>query len=311
MKTPVLTLLVLICLTTTSAAWDELGHMTAASVAYDQLTPDVRKKVVKLLKINPKYTTWVAGVAAKDKDRTAFLRASIWADDIKKDPTYIQDGTHNGNRPSGSNAGRNIGYGDKLRHKYWHFIDMPFSPDATPLVDPPVPNAKTQIALFRKTLKSTTASNNVKSYDLVWLLHLVADVHQPLHATSRFNNVQTEGDDGANGVTVCWNPCTSKGKLHAFWDDILGTSKKPKDAIAKAKELPPADPQLALIDDEGKWTQESFEAAQAQVYVSPIGVGPGPYVLDDAYKAAAQEIARQRLALAGVRLANLLNDALK
>ena len=253
----------------------------------------------------------MAGVAAKDKDRIAFVKASGRADDIKRDPAYKQDGTHNGNRPSGPNSARNIGYTDKLQHKYWHFIDMPFSPDGTTLVTPSVPNAQTQIALFRETLKSTMASNNVKSYDLVWLLHLVGDVHQPLHATSRFNEVQTAGDDGGNGVAICWNPCKSKGKLHAFWDDILGTSKKPSSAITKANGLPPADAQLAAISGEATWIDESFQVAQAQVYVSPIGVGPGPYVLDDSYKAAAQEIAAQRIALAGVRLANVLNEALK
>lgn len=188
---------------------------------------------------------------------------------------------------------------------------MPFSPDGTVLVDPFVPNAKTQIALFRQTLKSTTASHNVKSYDLVWLLHLVGDVHQPLHATSRFDQLQTEGDEGGNLVAICWAPCTKHERLHLFWDDIVGTSKKPATAIHNANALPPADPQLASISDETTWIEESFKAAQAQVYVSPIAVGLGPYVLDDAYKAAAQELAAQRIALAGIRLANLLNDALK
>lgn len=39
------------------------------------------------------------------------------------------------------------------------------------------------------------ASDDVRSYDLVWLLHLVGDLHQPLHATSRFSN----GLDDARG----------------------------------------------------------------------------------------------------------------
>ena len=46
---------------------------------------------------------------------------------------------------------------------------------------------KTQIVAFRKTLGDSGASDELKSYDLVWLLHLVGDVHQPLHATTRFN----------------------------------------------------------------------------------------------------------------------------
>jgi hypothetical protein len=82
MKNPVLTVIAMFCLTTSAFAWDELGHMTVAVIAYDHLTPNVRQKVVKLLKLNPKYETWVAGVPATDKDRMAFLKASLWADDI-------------------------------------------------------------------------------------------------------------------------------------------------------------------------------------------------------------------------------------
>ena len=82
-------------------------------------------------------------------------------------------------------------------------------------------------------------------------------------------------------------------------------------AIEKAKQLPAADPQLASVSDESVWIRESFEAAQTQVYVPPIGIGVGPYEVSGEYKAAAQELAMQRLALAGARLANLLNESLR
>ena len=311
MKTALFTVVTLACLISNSAAWDDLGHMMVAAIAYDQLTPEVQEKVSTLLLLNPKYSTWVANVPQNDRPRIAFLRASRWADDIKVDPAYKKDGKHDGNRPSGRKAARNTGYTDKLQHKYWHFINLPFSPDSTALVDPPTPNAKTQMALFRKTLKSTTGSSYLKSYDLVWLIHLVADVHQPLHATSRFTKAHKEGDDGGNGVMVCSHPCQTKEKLHAFWDDILGVSTDTTTAIDKAKQLPVAEPQLASISDEGIWIQESFDAAQTHVYVSPIEVGVGPYEVTEGYKAAAQELASQRIALAGARLANLLNDALR
>jgi len=311
MKTPVLTIMTFLVLTTSAMAWNELGHMIVAASAYDQLTPEVRQKVATLLKLNPKYATWVAGVPANEKDRMAFLMASIWADDIKRDPAYLQDGTHNGNRPSGPTAAQNIGYADQLQHKYWHFINLPFSPDDTKSGEPAIPNVKTQIILFGDTLKSATASNDVKSYDLVWLLHLVGDVHQPLHAISRFSQVQPAGDEGGNLVSVCWHPCTKHEKLHKFWDEVLGISANPNTAIKKLSQLPPVDPQMASIRDESTWVAESFQAAQSKVYVSPIGDGPGPYVLTDSYKTTAWELAAHRISLAAVRLANLLNDALQ
>lgn len=306
-----LTALAITCFATTALAWNQFGHMTVAAIAYEHLTPPVRQKVATLLKRNPHYDKWVEGVADQDKNRVAFIMASTWADAIKKDPAYTRDGTHNGNRPSGPNASRNIGYPDKLQHKYWHFVDQPFSTDGTALVDPPVPNAQTVIALFRETLKSPTATKSVKSYDLVWLLHLVADVHQPLHTISRFDAAHPDGDDGGNGVAVCSAPCNSTGKLHAFWDDTLGTSSDPKAAIRKAKALPAADPQLASVSDEATWIQESFHLAQAHAYTAPVDSGAGPFTLTDAYKTAAKEVAQQQIALAGIRLAHLLNDALQ
>lgn len=296
---------------THAAAWDDLGHMMVAAIAYERLTPEVQRKVVNLLRINPLYSTWVADVPEHERSRVAFLRASRWADDIKLDPAYKQDGSQSGNRPSEPNAARNIGYADRLMHKYWHFVDLPFSPDNTALANPPTPNAKTQIALFRETIKSATSSDDLKSYDLVWLIHLVADVHQPLHATSRFDREHPEGDAGGNGVLICSDPCQTQERLHAFWDHVLGASTDPATAIEEAKQLQAADPQVASIIDEAVWIQESFDAAQTHVYVSPIGVGIGPYEVNDRYQAAAQQLAAQRIALAGARLANLLTDALQ
>jgi hypothetical protein len=311
MRTVLLLLIAFTSVIPNAAAWDDLGHMMVAAIAYERLSPEVQRKVVSLLRHNPLYSTWVADVPEHERPRVAFLRASRWADDIKSDPTYVADGMQNGNRPSGRKAARNVGYADKLMHKYWHFVDLPFSPDNTALANPPTPNAKTQIALFRETIKSATSSDALKSYDLVWLIHLVADVHQPLHASSRFDREHPEGDAGGNGVLICSDPCQTRERLHAFWDHVLGASTDPATAIEKAKQLQAADPQVASIIDEAVWIQESFDAAQTHVYVSPIGVGIGPYAVNDRYQAAAQQLAAQRIALAGVRLANLLNDALQ
>ena len=310
-KTSLFIILAFGCFASHAVAWNDLGHMMAGAIAYDRLAPEVRQKVITLLELNPQYATWVADVPEHDKARVAFLRATRWADDIKRDPAYQQDGSEGGNRPSGPEVARNTGYEDMLQHKYWHFINLPFSPDHTALVGPRSPNAQTQIALFRQALKSTASSDSLKSYGLVWLVHLVADVHQPLHAVSRFDKAHMNGDDGGNGVVVCSPPCETKEKLHAFWDNALGVSTDTTTAIEKARQLPAVDPQLAAISDERIWIQESFESARTHVYVSPVEIGVGPFELTDSYKAAAQNVAGQRMALAGTRLANLLNDAFR
>jgi hypothetical protein len=300
MNTFFFVMLVLASSVSQAAAWGDLEHMMVGVIAYDRLTSAVREHVITLLKLHPQYALWVADVPEEEKARIAFLRASRWP-----------DGDQGGNRPSGPTAAQNIGYADRFMHKYWHFVDLPFSPDNTALVDPPAPNARTQIALFRKTLASPVASSDLKSYDMVWLIHLVGDVHQPLHATSRFDRAHVAGDDGGNGVMVCSAPCQTPERLHAFWDHVLGVSTDPALAIERAKQLPVADSQLASIGDESVWIRESFEAAQTQVYVPPIGIGAGPFQVSDGYKTTAQTLAMQRLAIAGARLANLLNNALR
>jgi len=279
--------------------------MMIAAVAYEKLTPVAHAHVAHLLQLNPDYPKWVSHTAAEERDELAFVIAATWADNIKSEPGYANDG----DRPSGPNAARNIGYTDRLQHRYWHFIDLPFSTDHTPLARPAVPNAQTQIALFRKTLSSPGASDALKSYDLVWLLHLVGDVHQPLHASSRFTHSQPAGDEGGNLVSLCEKPC--RNELHAFWDNLPGNGKRAIVAIRRANHLPEADAKVAAVDDERQWIHESFMIAQNSVYIPPIGTGPGPYFIDRVYLRIAHRVARDRLALAGARLARILNETLR
>jgi S1/P1 Nuclease len=56
-----------------------------------------------------------------------------------------------------------------------------------------------------------------------------------------------------------------------------------------------------------RWLKESARIAERDVYAAPIGEGRGPYPLDAAYRRRALEVARAQVALAGARLALLLN----
>jgi hypothetical protein len=209
------------------------------------------------------------------------------------------------------------GYTDKARHKYWHFVDKPFSDDGTPTQPEKDPNAQTQIPIMRTALGSVSDSDAAKdlaSYDLVWLEHLVGDAHQPLHATTRFTQDLPDGDAGGNSVKVHCGTDHGCGasELHALWDDLLGPNTATPDEVeAAANALPDADAAAAAIADEGTWIDESFQAAQSVVYQAPIGEGVGPFPLTAEYGATDKALAKQRIALAGARLANMLNDALK
>ena len=292
-------------------AWDSFGHMEVAAVAWSKLTPKARARVADLLKVNPNYDILTKDASPDNRDQIAFVVAATWPDLIKFEiHGYTADGPEKGDRPPpGPEASQNVGYSDHFMHKYWHFVDTPFSTDGTALIQPGIPNAQTQIALFRAAL-SSNASDDIKSYDLVWLEHLVGDMHQPLHATSRFTQARPQGDAGGNEVKIDCGGCSAT-ELHAFWDDVLGTSDKPQDAIQAASNLPAAPAALAAVADGKVWIKESFDAAKANAYSNPIGPGLGPFSLTAGYKSTAQTIANQRVALAGARLANLLNAAFK
>jgi hypothetical protein len=292
--------------------WGAIGHMTVAYVAYQQLTPATRERVDTLLKLNPDYEKWLTqipkGIDANNRAMMVSMIAATWPDQIKSEAGYTDDGSENGNRPDGATSSQNTGYTDHLHHKYWHFVDTPFTQDGTTLSPVPTPNAETQIAVFRAVLFSGEP-DDLKSYDLVWLLHLVGDVHQPLHAATRVSKTDPKGDNGGNNVMLCAKPC--KDELHAFWDDLPGTGSDPNVAESYAKKLQKSDPTLASNTNVSTWIKESFEDAQQDVYVTPIGAGDGPFTLTPAYRSSASKVAKERVALAGARLATLLNGELK
>jgi hypothetical protein len=302
------------------AAWDSFGHMVVASVAYRNLDAKTKNRVNQLLALNPYFkdaTKWPAAIPAgttgEDRARMIFMLAATWPDSIKTDRKYHNDGSQNGDAPDGPEASRNTGYDDFNRHKYWHFVDQPFSQDGTDTTSfqVPTPNAETQIAAFRKVLNSPGA-NGLKSYDLVWLLHVIGDVHQPLHATTRLSAAHPTGDIGGNDVPFCSvQASTCNSELHAFWDNILGTGKvDAADLAAAGLTAPPVT--ADDIADAKKWINESFQLAQTSVYVNPpVDQGTPPFRATEAYTANATAIAQKQVALAGARLAAVLEAELQ
>jgi hypothetical protein len=293
-----------------SAWWDE-GHMQIAAVAYERLQQDIRDKVDALLKHNPDYQAWVAGVPAEQAARHAFIRAASWADDIKKrKPDYIED------KPNNPAAGQNIGYPDKFMHDYWHYMDSGFSTDGTEVKPAEPVNALSQIKLLTAGLSpSSKLPDEVRSYDLVWLMHLVGDAHQPLHATSRFSHFMPDGDEGGNKDLVV--PATGERiKLHAYWDRLLGGSSTPEGASWEAlknedTKLPEPDKTLAADADPEHWFKESAKLAEQFAYAEPVRSCLSACLLDRSYETNARAVARKQAGLAGARLAALIARALQ
>lgn len=288
-------------------AWNRVGHMCVASVTYSKLSKTTRSKIAQLLTLNPDYANWVAqlptDLAAKDKDRVLFMIAATWADRIKMTAGYQEDNAQDANE-CGPVSDQNLGYVDRFRHRCWHFVDIAFTPDGTlPLPTVPSVNAQERVTVFRASLNDS--NNDLVSYDLCWMLHLVGDLHQPLHCTTRVSQVHPKGDAGGNAVTVTHLGKTIK--LHAYWDDLLGPTDTPiQDILKISKQLPSANPSKTQILDPKQWADEGVALAQASVYTSPVGPGAGPFVLTPKYEKAALSLARKQVALAGARLAKMI-----
>ena len=300
-------------------AWNERGHMLVAFIAYQHLNVTAKKNVATLLKRNPQYNTWIQGLPANASEErrtlSAFIHAANWPDFIKSAEGYVADGPNGGNTPPpGPEASQNIGYADKNQHRYWHFINVAFSDDGTPTEDPPSVNARSAIGRMRTALASASTSDEIKSYDLTWLIHLVGDLHQPLHAVARFTHADRDGDKGGNDVALkCNATLQCPENLHSLWDGLLGVNVSPAQIAATGAKLDTGSVSSGANGiDVNVWIQESLELARTNAYrtVSGKPLGDPTATLDKAYLDRARAIARERVVLAGRRLAMLTNEAL-
>jgi len=163
---------------------------------------------------------------------------------------------------------------------------------------------------------------------LVWLEHLVGDIHQPLHGVARFN--AGKSDAGGNFVKIklpldmekkFGGSKSSPRELHAFWDDLPGVGApdvalKPAAAFAGSLSVPSKTSKPLADVDPNDWATESFMLAMMDGYATPP-IGPGltqddgkPYDIPQTYYDKALSDAQTRIALAGARLAKLLNENL-
>ncbi|WP_439373056.1 S1/P1 nuclease [Bradyrhizobium sp. DASA03120] len=305
---------ILLCLLTlvpssASAWWDE-GHMQIAYLAYKRLDPAIKDKLDGLLKLNPDYANWICNAPDEaSRGAYAFVHAATWADDIKTKADYQED------RITDATAAQNVAY-DKLKHAHWHYKDIQFSPDGTRLPSSdPVDAAKQAKVMIAALPAASGASDQLRSYDLVWLLHLVGDLHQPLHAVARYTAELPHGDRGGNSELVI--PASGETiALHAYWDRIFGGYSSVFGAMFDADDRAglgsvsvPAGAETVLDPD--RWAAESFELAKTYAYAAPVGSGAAAVSLTRDYETNARNVARSQAALAAARLAGVLNEALR
>ncbi|HEY0303383.1 MAG TPA: S1/P1 nuclease, partial [Longimicrobiales bacterium] len=158
--------------------------------------------------------------------------------------------------------------------------------------------------VLRKTLASPTAPQALKSYDLVWLLHLVGDLHQPLHAGR-------PQDRGGNEIYVSFfgegGGAGRRMELHSLWDSgILRRAhlRWPASADELIAGISTVDVSAWSNSDVVGWTNESYRLDEEFVYSVRAGGD-----VANAYYSRALPIARRRIQQGGIRLAHLLNEA--
>jgi hypothetical protein len=295
-----------------ASAWNATGHRAIAAIAYEHLTPAARARVNDLLKNHPDYETFLTADAPADPEgraRAAFLAAAVWPDTIKGDPRFYDD-----LRKDAQPTPLTPGFPDMARHTNWHYYDIPYSADGTPPKEAGVPNALTEIQRLMKEMGDPSESPSRLSYDLPWIEHIVGDLHQPLHCVSRFSKSQPNGDAGGNFVFV-----EPGGNLHAFWDGLAGTDSSEvyvkqyaREAVARQVASGNHERNPTEINPQ-VWINEGFGTAMTNVYTFGLDTGSraAPIRLSGRYQDNAKQIAQARIALAGYRLAAVLNGLLE
>jgi hypothetical protein len=286
-------------------AWNATGHKAITFLAYSLLTPKARGRVDAILKAHPDYRTILAARSTASADavdlaHNAFAVASTWPDIIKSDPRFSDTPV--------AGAPALPGFPDMLRHQNWHYINTPVPAEFEKQPIDPV-NVTAELKRLLRTLKKDGVVSPEEAFALPWIMHLVTDIHQPLHTVSRFyrsTNGAVEQDKGGNACYIA-----EERNLHSLWDSILGVNSVENPVARQAASLQDHYPQPRKVNLKPEtWIREGVAVAQTVVYDlnSDCRDKEHPAPLPQGYREKARAVAKQRAALAAYRLAALLND---
>ncbi len=287
-------------LTQPALAWNAAGHRLSASIAWQHLDPNTREKITGLLAQHPDYGRWVARAKGSDPEAAAFIEASTWPDEIKKDARFYDEGK---DEPTFLLPG----FPDMQRHRDWHYVNHSLGHPAN--APRSLGQLDKRLDLLASQVADRKAEDQERAYALPWLIHLTADAHQPLHVVSRYD-AKGRSDEGGNRLFIehPFHPRLSSMSLHAYWDDLPGPPWLRGEPLTRAAETiiasrPPPPPAGGMR----VWLQESWTIAKDSAY--PAGDDPVPTISAE-FDTQAQAIARQRIAESAYRLAELLKRLL-
>jgi hypothetical protein len=240
-----------------SMAWGTQGHRIAGQIADSYLSPKARKAIEAIL------------------GNESIAMTSNWADYIKSDPAY------------------NYLYN-------WHFIDLdkPYTyPDLQAYLDKDnAVDAYTKLQFLIGELKKKDLDKEKKLLDLRMLIHIIEDIHQPLHTGHT-------DDKGGNDIKVTW--FNNNTNLHSVWDSQLIDFQQLSyteytKAINHSTAAQRAEWQKAPIS---QWLFESNQIAEKLYSETKTGDTLNAYKYNFSHIGTVNE----QLLKAGVRLAGVLN----
>ena len=189
----------------------------------------------------------------------------------------------------------------------WHYIDIPIDkPHLDMARDCPKGDCViAKIEDFEKVLADPATAPEQRKEALMFIVHFVGDMHQPLHCSDN-------QDKGGNDVKTEF--AGRNGNLHSVWDGVLLGRMGDEDTMFAmlSKDLTDKRAKKLGKGTVEQWAEQSHKAAQKIVYGKLPKVAAGtPEKLDAAYEKAADPLIKEQLEKAGARLAMVLNTTLK
>lgn len=297
-----------------SAPWNGSGHRIVSLLAWSKLSPAARREVATLLRAHPRFVDDLQIALPPDSEPTivvrhAFALAATW-------PDTVRSPTHPMHRIAD--------------HPTWHYVDLPFVLDSVEVPPRPAPAGPAPHDVVGAIVHNLTLLGDReqpaadRAIALCWVLHLIQDVHQPLHACTLYSARFPDGDAGGNRFLVTRSPfdARSQTNLHALWDELLGDYQSQRweaclvDGLAARPEFAgTAFAAEVAIHDPAAWARESHDLAVRYAYLhgdlEPGAAAPAESerapLLPPGYLAAAENVAMRRAMVAACRLADVLN----
>jgi hypothetical protein len=199
-------------------------------------------------------------------------------------------------------------WADEIRSKRpntsgWHFVDIPITAPRMDLARdcPAAGCVASKVEDFRKQLADPSLPASSRHEALLFLIHFVGDLHQPLHASD--NN-----DKGGNGVKIQFYD--KQTNLHSLWDSGLLARMGSEDELFAALSAQ-ARKKAAKWSKGGaaEWANKTHDVSKKVTYGKLPKVAAGTVVpVSATYERAAQPVIREQLERGGVHLAMILNQ---